>query len=757
MSDKKLVVHLIANAHLDPVWLWNWPAGVDETIATFRSAADRCDEYPQLIYTRGEAWLFEVIEDLDPILFERIKKLVAAGRWAIAGGQYVQPDANLPTEAGWRKQFEIGGDYFESRFGIRPRIAYNVDTFGHPATLPDILKSCGYTGYVLHRPNQEQMKLPAQTFRWRGSAGGEVLAFRIAPSYVTRSDTIYGQIMMSAEAADRDLGHTMCFYGLGNHGGGPTKATIEYLLANQDKFDGLELRFSSVDAFFAEAEKQRDTLPVVSEELQYTFPGCYSVMHNIKRNQHRGEKLLEQAEVLNTSFEPDPQRAKLATAKLTKGWKDLLFTEFHDILAGTSVPSAWPSAEAKQGRARVIGEEIVVAATRRFAKACLPSINHQQLVAINATDHDFNGWLQAEPFLDFDDWGERWISDLDGNPVPFQLVAPEANMGSMVYGVVWPAMIPARTSRVFLVRDDAKKNVKPLRADLKASAKILDNGPLRVQLGEHGIAAISYKGQKLLGRKGLQFHLRKDSMDTWGFNRTRFSEAVEEISSGLTWTLEETGPLRVRAFTEFTLGGSRLKATISLYRGEPRIDVKLTVNFSEKHRVLQMPIHFAQAPRSWIAGLAGGSVRRVPNEHEWPLQSWAIAKAAGCDVGIATPDAYSASLSGDCWQWTLLRAPLMAWAGDCELKPSSAIEFTDQGVHTFEFTLRFGSAIKPLRMEEAADHLVKPPICFDRYEGMNRPAWKDSPPRRLWTPDIARAVKDGKMPHLADPSGGKAC
>ena len=123
MSDKKLVVHLIANAHLDPVWLWNWPAGVDETIATFRSAADRCDEYPQFIYTRGEAWLFEVIEDLDPILFERIKKLVASGRWAIAGGQYVQPDANLPTEAGWRKQFEIGGDYFENRFGIRPRFA----------------------------------------------------------------------------------------------------------------------------------------------------------------------------------------------------------------------------------------------------------------------------------------------------------------------------------------------------------------------------------------------------------------------------------------------------------------------------------------------------------------------------------------------------------------------------------------------------------------------------------------------------------
>ena len=207
MSAKKLVVHLIANAHLDPVWLWNWPAGVDEALATFRSAADRCEEYPELIYTRGEAWLYEVVEALDPALFQRVKNLISAGRWSIAGGQYIQPDANLPTEAGWRKQFQIGGDYFESRFGIRPKIAFNVDTFGHPATLPDILSCAGYSGYVFHRPNQEQMTLPAQTFRWRGSAGGEVIAFRIAPSYVTRSDTIYGQIMSAGRLRYPEIGN----------------------------------------------------------------------------------------------------------------------------------------------------------------------------------------------------------------------------------------------------------------------------------------------------------------------------------------------------------------------------------------------------------------------------------------------------------------------------------------------------------------------------------------------------------------------
>ena len=51
-------VHMIANAHIDPVWLWPWQAGADEALATAASMADRCDEYPDFVFTRGEAWLY---------------------------------------------------------------------------------------------------------------------------------------------------------------------------------------------------------------------------------------------------------------------------------------------------------------------------------------------------------------------------------------------------------------------------------------------------------------------------------------------------------------------------------------------------------------------------------------------------------------------------------------------------------------------------------------------------------------------------
>ena len=125
---------------------------------------------------------YRQVERLAPDLFARIRRLVERGQWHITGGQYLQPDGNLPTEMGWRRQILHGQRYFADCFGVQPTIGYNVDSFGQPATLPDILGSLGYTGYVFGRPDVRQVQLPAQTFRWRGPGGGELSAFRIIPT-----------------------------------------------------------------------------------------------------------------------------------------------------------------------------------------------------------------------------------------------------------------------------------------------------------------------------------------------------------------------------------------------------------------------------------------------------------------------------------------------------------------------------------------------------------------------------------------------
>src|SRR5687768_14021381 len=154
-----MIIHMIGQAHIDPVWMWSWQAGADGALATFSSAADRCDEYPEFIFTRGEAWIYQVVERIDPELFARARGHIERGQWHVVGDQYIQPDCNLPTEEAWRQQFRHGRRYFEDRFGARSTVAFNVDSFGHPATLPDILASEGYVGYIIHRPNEAQVSL----------------------------------------------------------------------------------------------------------------------------------------------------------------------------------------------------------------------------------------------------------------------------------------------------------------------------------------------------------------------------------------------------------------------------------------------------------------------------------------------------------------------------------------------------------------------------------------------------------------------
>jgi alpha-mannosidase len=745
-----LIVHMIGNAHIDPVWLWRWQAGVDEALASFRSAADRCDEYPEFIYTRGEAWLYEQVERIDTDLFGRIRSLIEDGRWHVTGGQYLQPDVNLSTGMGLARQILRGQRYFRDRFGVSPKVGYNVDSFGHPATLPDILVEHGYEGYVFHRPAAHQVGLPAQTFRWRGPGEGEVVGFRISPAYVTRTDDLYGQISISLEAADPALGHTMCFYGVGNHGGGPTKGNIEYILENKTSFPAAELRFSTPQAFFDAIRDKREGLPVVTEELQHTFPGCYSAMHDIKQEQHHGEHLLDRcARIVAGMVEDENERRALYT-RIDAAWDDLLFTEFHDILAGTSIPAAWRSVRAMQGRARIIGEEVDVEATRRWARRVLPPADQQQIVVINPNEEPFDDLVEHEPYLDFDAWGERWLCDPEGEPMDFQLVQPEA--AAHVDRVIFPAAIPAGGHAQILVREDPPSTPEPY-TDLEVSSHHLSNSHLRAELDGSGVRNLFVDGRNVLGEEGIRLHLRHDHTDTWTFHTDRFDEPVAEVFAGEGWIVEETGPLRARVRLDGTLGTSRLRWTLTLHRDDRRLRIKVEVNFGERFKLLQMTVRLAKPPARRTDGLPGGWVDRDPGPAEWPVQGWSRVDMGDRQAALITADAYSLSLDEDLWQWTLLRSPKMAWGGGEPLVYAGRDQHTDQGQHAFDFVLHVRDHLNGHTLRTAARQFVQPPVLFDRYEGMDRPPWGNSPPRGLWLEAEERAFADGRLPELRDNAG----
>ncbi len=743
-------VHMIGNAHIDPVWLWPWQAGADEALATLASAADRCDEYPEFIFTRGEAWVYRQAERLRPSLFARIGRLVARGQWHITGGQFIQPDLNLPTAAGLHRQIIHGQRYFRDRFGVSPTVGYNVDSFGHTASLPDILAGHGYTGYVFRRPEQHQVALPANTFIWQGTGGADVVAFRINPGYVANFADLTGQVKIAVESADPALGHTMCFFGVGNHGGGPSKAMIEWILANRD-LDGHELVFSTPQAFMEAIAGRRDMLPRVTAELQHTFPGCYSVMHDVKAAQRHGEHLLTQAETAARLLAAGEAERDASLARIDQAWDDLLFTAFHDILTGTSIPAAWESVRAIQGRARIVGEEVLFDATRRWSYRTLPRVDDHQVVVLNTGNRPRRAFVEAEPYLDFDDWGDRWISNEDGDPVPFQEVQPGPNQ--MIPRILFEAEIGAATSRQFQVRAGPAPAPAPDDGCMTATPDRLSNGIVTVSLRDGGIGAIRLNGTGLLGPGGIGLHLRKDTTDTWTFHTDRWEEPVEAVLSDARWQVEEAGPLRVRARLDGRLGNSRIRLTASLCRGEAAARVDLEVNFDERYMLLQMPVELAAHPSRWTDGIADGRIDRQPSPCEWPFLGWSRLRVGAVDVGLVTSDFYSHSVDGAIWQPTLLRSPRMAWGGGNPRTYVGHDHHTDQGFHRFAFDLRFGEALSEADLVAALDQTAQPLVVFDRYEGMDRPAWGPVPPRGLWGPAMLRNVAEGRA---TDPGKGEA-
>lgn len=245
-------VHLIGNAHLDPIWLWRWQEGCGEVLQTFRSALDRLNEYPDFVFTCSSAAYYKWVEEIDPDMFEEIRERVKEGRWVPVNGWWVQPDCDMPSAESFARQALYSQLYYNEKFGRICKTAYNVDSFGHSGMLPQIIKNGGMTAYVMMRPGAHENAEIPNMFMWESLDGTQIPTFHIpdASGYGSGNAEAINRSRDLAEKLINEEGHgMMIFYGVGNHGGGPTRGLIEYV-QTQLKRDGYhDMVFSSPDAF----------------------------------------------------------------------------------------------------------------------------------------------------------------------------------------------------------------------------------------------------------------------------------------------------------------------------------------------------------------------------------------------------------------------------------------------------------------------------------------------------------------------------
>ena len=213
-------LHLICNAHIDPVWQWEWEEGACETLSTFRVAAKFCREFDGFIFCHNEAVLYRWIEEYEPPLFEEIKELVRIGKWHIMGGWHLQPDCNMPSGEGFVRNILSGRNYFYEKFGVKPTTAINFDPFGHTRGLVQILAKSGYDSYIFCRPNRSFCGLPSDRFTWVGYDGSQIIGARAADGYNTTMGKAIEKIDRSVtRLKNSPYSSDFCLWGIGDHGG----------------------------------------------------------------------------------------------------------------------------------------------------------------------------------------------------------------------------------------------------------------------------------------------------------------------------------------------------------------------------------------------------------------------------------------------------------------------------------------------------------------------------------------------------------
>jgi len=721
MND--ITVHMIGNAHLDPVWLWHWQRGSDEALATCRAACDLLDDYPDVVFTRGEAWVYEQVRALDPDLFARVKRHIDALRWEVVGGWWVQPDCNLPTEEAILKTAMLGGTWFRTHLGIeRVPVAYNVDSFGHGAYLPRMIRDAGQSYYVMMRPGRHEMELPSSLFRWRSPDGAEVLTYRIPDGYNGVGPDLRVHVERAVEAATPDVDHVMCFYGVGDHGGGPTRRAVEWIRANREFAPGVRLAFSSPSRFFAAAEPAREECPVVEGELQMHAIGCYSVCGELKRDIRRQELRAADLERLLATIEPlDCADERVA---LLRAWRLICFNQFHDVLPGSAISEAVAAARAQLGAAKDALDGVAHALTRRVrAPRAECALDGQRLHAVNHAAAAYRGLAECEVWLDWRAW-EHHLEDGDGRVVPHQIAMSSAlSLDSGLKGVprvVVPLDVPPGERVSLRIVEGASPDGHAVGA-IGLADGALRNGLVEVAFDARGVAGVRdvERGWGVLAAP-VALECVHDESDTWSHNIDRYDGAVRATASFGAPVVVEEGALRGTVRLDGELGDTSVQLFVSLHASERVVRCRLSTNYRERFSVLKARVSPAGGVRDRRDRVAGGWIARACDGREHPLHHALACGGDGARAGMVLPDTFAVSCEADAIRPTLVRNSVHA-LHNCANHDLASVERmrerfgTDEGPQSIRFLLAFGDDATESRLEQILSGLQRPLEMWDDY------------------------------------------
>jgi alpha-mannosidase len=685
-------VRAVGHAHIDTAWLWPLEETVRKTARTFATQLDLIDRYPGYVFGASSAQHYLWMKERHPDLYARIKTAVAAGRWEIQGGMWVEADCNIPSGESFVRQFLHGQRFFRDEFGFEVDNLWLPDVFGYSAALPQIMAQCGVTTFLTQKISWNQIDVfPFHTFWWQGLDGSRVLSH--FPPEDTYNSELKPSALIAAQQRFREkavVDEVMSLFGVGDGGGGPRPQDLERATRLHDLEGCPPVRFGRASDFFATLAAAGDQLKSWVGELYLEFHrGTYTTQGRVKWLNRQVERRLRELELL---WSNDP--AGYPQATFDACWKMVLLHQFHDIIPGSSIHAVYEDTHQQL-------EEVLTSlqglhddfAARHLAAA------PQSLSLHNSLPQPWSGVIELPPAF-----AGRGAVDAAGQSLPTQQEEGRCLALVTLSGLDWLSLRPAGEAA----------------AVVSLPEPVLENELVRYVFAEDGRLLSAYDKRcrrELLRAPGNLLRLHQDrphDHDAWDIDRFYREELIGVVA--LRIVTQEGGPVRQRLVMEGAISEhSSLRLEVSLAADSARLDFTAEVDWFEQHRMLRVAFPAAVHTQEATCDVQFGHLRRPTHQNT----SWDMARFEVCchryadlsqpDCGLALLNdcKYGYSVHDNVLDLNLLRSPT---APDPD---------ADRGHHRFTYALlpHAGDHLQGRVLEEATA-LNQPPLQFvDRAVG----------------------------------------
>jgi alpha-mannosidase len=740
---QQFTIRIVGNSHIDMAWLWPWTETVEVVRNTFQSVLDLMREYPDFKFTMSSARTYEWMQEKYPELFEQIQQRVREGRWEVIGGMWVEPDLNMPDGESLARQILVGKRYFEKNFGVDVRIGWNPDSFGYNYQLPQIYKKSGMDYFVTQKLlwAHEFTTFPYKLFWWQAPDGSRLLTYfphdyagGIDAEPLAKDLSIWIPSIYGPKLSDDPV--MMHLYGVGDHGGGPTRAMLDHadqLRAPDAVFP--KLQFSFARDFFSDLEHKLPTMqvPTWDGELYFQYHrGVFTTQSETKRRIRRSEenvlnaeKFASLASLYGRSY---PQEG------MQQMWKNLLFDHFHDIMPGSGIAVNYLDAKRNLEDVDRAANDVTFGSLRELAAHIdTQSVEGVPVILFNSLSWSRTDVTEVEAQLPARAQ-QIEVVDANGKVAEAQLLSLDAETHRAKFLLL--ANTPSLGYQTYFVRGAGSP--PPVHSLLKAAASeaedVLENEFLRVKVDpktgcmtslydkRSGTEALAPAETDTGGPRNatcgnlLQTFVDKPKQwDAWNIDAD-FEDKYWNLDKADAVSLTEAGPLRAVIEVKNHFQHSTFVRDIILYAGVPRVDVKMTTEWHEKHILLKVAFPVSAHSDHATYEIPFGSVERpttrnTPAEKaqfEVPAQRWADISDATHGFSLLNDCKYGYDAKGNVLRLSLLRSP--EWPDP----------HADEGHHEFTYALYphgggWKDALTIRRGYELNYKLI--PLAFEKHAG----------------------------------------